>query len=126
VSTFRLTAIGRFPARPLSFSSGIPSTVSYDLAMSRVLPFRRRSKHQYVSLTLATLTAAVIGFVTTWALTGWQSRGVDADLNSSVQMTDRSAPSGPIELIDGDTVRFDGGVYRLVGFDTPERGDRSR
>jgi endonuclease YncB( thermonuclease family) len=29
-------------------------------------------------------------------------------------------------VIDGDTVRFDGGIYRLVGFDTPERGDRAR
>jgi endonuclease YncB( thermonuclease family) len=70
--------------------------------------------------------AAVIGFVTTWALIAWQSRGVDADLNSSGQMTDRSAPSGLFEVIDGDTVRFDGGVYRLLGFDTPERGDRAR
>jgi len=37
------------------------------------------------------------------------------------------SPSGQIiEVIDGDTVRFDGAVYRLVGFDTPERGDKAR
>src|SRR5258706_1394446 len=37
------------------------------------------------------------------------------------------SPSGQIiEVIDGDTVRFNGAVYRLVGFDTPERGDKSR
>jgi endonuclease YncB( thermonuclease family) len=41
-------------------------------------------------------------------------------------MTNRSPLSGLIDVIDGDTVRFDGGVYRLVGFDTPERGDRAR
>jgi endonuclease YncB( thermonuclease family) len=26
-------------------------------------------------------------------------------------------------VIDGDTVRFNGAAYRLMGFDTPERGD---
>ena len=34
--------------------------------------------------------------------------------------------SSPIDVIDGDTVRFQGATYRLVGFDTPERGDRAR
>ena len=33
---------------------------------------------------------------------------------------------GPIEGIDGDTVRMNGTVYRLAGFDTPERGDLAR
>ena len=33
---------------------------------------------------------------------------------------------GPIEVIDGDTVRMNGTVYRLAGFDTPERGDLAR
>src|SRR5258708_1302957 len=37
------------------------------------------------------------------------------------------SPSGQIiEVIDGDTVRLNGAVYRLVGFDTPERGDKAR
>lgn len=31
-----------------------------------------------------------------------------------------------IEVIDGDTVRFSGILYRLVGFDTPETGFHSR
>jgi endonuclease YncB( thermonuclease family) len=34
--------------------------------------------------------------------------------------------SGPIEVIDGDTVRLQGVIYRLAGFDTPERGDKAR
>jgi endonuclease YncB( thermonuclease family) len=29
-------------------------------------------------------------------------------------------------VIDGDTVRFNGAVYRLVGIDTPERGEKAR
>lgn len=35
--------------------------------------------------------------------------------------------SGPavITIVDGDTVSAGGIVYRLVGFDTPERGDRA-
>ena len=34
--------------------------------------------------------------------------------------------SGPIDVIDGDTVRFNGTAYRLAGIDTPERGNRAR
>jgi endonuclease YncB( thermonuclease family) len=45
----------------------------------------------------------------------WQSSGPD-----------RPVPPHPIEVIDGDTVRFNSAVYRLVGFDTPERGDKAR
>jgi len=29
-------------------------------------------------------------------------------------------------VIDGDTMRYCGEVYRLVGFDTPERADNAR
>jgi endonuclease YncB( thermonuclease family) len=31
-----------------------------------------------------------------------------------------------IHVIDGDTVRADGQIYRLVGFDTPESGERAQ
>jgi endonuclease YncB( thermonuclease family) len=34
--------------------------------------------------------------------------------------------AGPIHPIDGDTVFANGRVYRLVGFDTPESGDRAQ
>src|SRR5689334_5378577 len=39
----------------------------------------------------------------------------------------RPAPATfPIVVVDGDTVRHRGQVYRLVGFDTAERGDRAQ
>jgi endonuclease YncB( thermonuclease family) len=34
--------------------------------------------------------------------------------------------TGPIEVIDGDTIRLNGTAYRLIGFDTPERGDKAQ
>jgi endonuclease YncB( thermonuclease family) len=34
--------------------------------------------------------------------------------------------SHPIEIVDGDTIRSGGYVYRLVGFDTPETGRNAR
>jgi endonuclease YncB( thermonuclease family) len=33
---------------------------------------------------------------------------------------------GAIEVVDGDTIRAGGRTFRLVGFDTPEMGSRSR
>jgi hypothetical protein len=38
----------------------------------------------------------------------------------------QSSYSHPIEIIDGDTIRSAGYVYRLVGFDTPETGRNAR
>jgi hypothetical protein len=87
------------------------------MAMSPVIPFRRQSKRQCASLAFAALTVAVFGFAATWAFVTWQSGG--DDLN-------RSVPSDRIEVIDGDTVSFNGAAYRLVGIDTPERGDKAR
>src|SRR5262249_34623549 len=37
-----------------------------------------------------------------------------------------SSRAAPISVIDGDTVRANGRVYRLVGFDTPESGSLAR
>jgi endonuclease YncB( thermonuclease family) len=38
----------------------------------------------------------------------------------------QSSYSHPIEIVDGDTIRSGGYVYRLVGFDTPETGRNAR
>ena len=63
--------------------------------MSPVIPFRRRSKHQYAPLALAALITAVFGFAATWAFVTWQSSWVEADpsrgaADNSARMT---APS---------------------------------
>jgi endonuclease YncB( thermonuclease family) len=84
--------------------------------MSPAILFRRRPKRR--SLALAALVLPVFGFAVTWAFMMWQRGGPGP--------SHRSVPSPPIEVIDGDTVRFSGAVYRLVGFDTPERGDKAR
>ena len=84
--------------------------------MSPAILFRRRPKRR--SFALAALVLPVFGFAVTWAFMMWQRGGPGP--------SHRSVPSPPIEVIDGDTVRFNGAVYRLVGFDTPERGDKAR
>ena len=98
--------------------------------MSSVIPFRRRSKHQYTPLALAALIAVVFGFAATWAFVTWQSEGVDISRyvpwQSGGISISRYVPWHPIQVIDGDTVRFNGAVYRLVGIDTPERGNKAR
>jgi endonuclease YncB( thermonuclease family) len=33
---------------------------------------------------------------------------------------------GAVRVIDGDTIEARGAVFRLVGFDTPEMGNRAR
>jgi endonuclease YncB( thermonuclease family) len=81
--------------------------------MSPVIPFRRRSRYPRVPFALGALAAIALGGAAIAAWMIWQRSSV--------------SPSGQIiEVIDGDTVRFNGAVYRLVGFDTPERGDKAR
>ncbi len=90
------------------------------IAMSPVIPFRGRSS--VPSLLIGVIAIAVIGFAATFL--NWQSgpgtqTGADNSRGNTIQ-------SSPIDVVDGDTVRYNGAVYRLVGFDTPERGDKAR
>jgi endonuclease YncB( thermonuclease family) len=81
--------------------------------MSPVIPFRRQSRYPRVPFALGVLAAIALGAAAIAAWMIWQRSSV--------------SPSGQIiEVIDGDTVRLNGAVYRLVGFDTPERGDKAR
>ena len=75
-------------------------------------------------IALGAVAAVVFTFATIIIFMDWQGRptaqiSVENSRGDTIQ-------SGPIEVIDGDTVRFSGAVYRLVGFDTPERGDKAR
>jgi len=73
--------------------------------MSPVIPFRRRSRYPRVPFALGVLAAIALGAAVIAAWMIWQRSSV--------------SPSGQIiEVIDA--------VYRLVGFDTPERGDKAR
>ena len=103
-------------ALPLRFGLGYKGT------MGPVIPFRRRS---ILPITLGAITAAVLAFGATTAFLHW--KGGTAFQHSDVKSL-RPDPvlTGPIEVIDGDTVRLNGTAYRLIGFDTPERGDKAQ
>ena len=103
-------------ALPLRFGLG------YKCTMGPVIPFRRRS---ILPITLGAITAAVLAFAATMAFLHW--KGGTAFQHSDVKSL-RPDPvlTGPIEVIDGDTVRLNGTAYRLIGFDTPERGDKAQ
>jgi endonuclease YncB( thermonuclease family) len=90
--------------------------------MGPVLPFRRRSS---LPIVLGAIAAAVFAFATTTAFLNWRSGpGHQAANVEIIRPTPKIA--GPIEVIDGDTVRMNSTVYRLTGFDTPERGDKAQ
>jgi len=93
--------------------------------MSPVIPFRRRSSLPSLLIALGAVAASVLAFAATTAFLNWQSQ--HEAQQTSVEIL-RPAPnqSVQIEVIDGDTVRFNGATYRLVGIDTPERGDKAR
>jgi endonuclease YncB( thermonuclease family) len=84
--------------------------------MAPVIPFRRRSR---LLIVLWAIIAAVVAFAATMTFLSWHSRP-DANKPTNVEIIRPEVrQSGPIEVIDGDTVRFQGMVYRLSGFDTP-------
>jgi endonuclease YncB( thermonuclease family) len=77
-------------------------------------------------IVLGAVAAAVIGFAATMAFLNWQSTPRVVVLRPDPRPNPTPTQSGQIDVIDGDTVRFNGVPYRLVGIDTPERGDKAR
>jgi endonuclease YncB( thermonuclease family) len=85
-------------------------------------PPRPRSSHWQVWL-----AGLVVGFVLT--LLVWLSLGPQRAPLPEVTPLGGSTSADvmtSISVVDGDTVRSGGRTYRLVGFDTPERGDLAR
>jgi hypothetical protein len=95
----------------------------FDFAMSPVIPFRRRSS---VPIAIWAVAAAGLAFAGTTILLDWWPSNPVVRQSEVVILRPEPRQSGPIEVIDGDTVRLQGVEYRLVGFDTPERGDKAR
>jgi|SRR5215212_6303229 len=111
--------------------------------MSPVIPFRPRST---VPIAVWAIAAAVLALIATTVFMTWQSKKTVTlivpdrtnsesrpSLPSNVKVIvpektirPKTGEPGRIEVIDGDTVLAQGVTYRLVGFDTPERGDKAR
>jgi hypothetical protein len=84
------------PSRPRRMQRGIAARLSVGGQLVRLV----------TTLIVIALMAAVIG---------WKD-----GVNTQAFLT------GGISVIDGDTIRSGGHVYRLVGFDTPEVGSNAR
>jgi endonuclease YncB( thermonuclease family) len=87
--------------------------------MGEIIKFRRRKTRNAPRGWLGVLAALAVGIALglyLWPL----------DLRLPLLSLSPQTPSDvmtDISVIDGDTVRSGGHTYRLVGFDTPERGD---
>jgi hypothetical protein len=82
-----------------------------------VIPLRRRSDLLSPGFILAAVALAVVAFAVTFGYINLRDDGpADQALPfpSAIQR---------ILAIDGDTVRYQNRLYRLVGFDTPEEGE---
>jgi endonuclease YncB( thermonuclease family) len=89
--------------------------------MGPIIPFRRRSN---VPIALGAIAVAALAFAATTIFLNWE--GWPRLQNTGVEIVrPTSSQSGQIDVIDGDTVRFQGLTYRLTGFDTPERGGKA-
>lgn len=85
---------------------------------SRAWPYRRTRAFGLIRYRVTKFTL-LLGLIAVLLAALLSQRLVDG--NASVLTA-----AGPISVIDGDTVRADRQVYRLVGFDTPESGALAR
>ncbi|UPK33129.1 thermonuclease family protein [Bradyrhizobium sp. 186] len=81
-----------------------------------VIPFRRRRTFLSWPTILGALAAVAFAAVCAFL--------VSQSAPHATSPYERASQA--IQVIDGDTVRLDGNTYRLVGFNTPEKGDLAR
>jgi endonuclease YncB( thermonuclease family) len=86
-----------------------------------VIPFRRRPEKKPPALWPVWLIVAAIAPVMAYFYMTRSGPQVAHAPDPS-----RPVATGEIVAVDGDTVRHHGQLYRLVGFDTPEKGDLAR
>lgn len=82
-----------------------------------------------MTFTTVVVSALVVAVVTAMALVNWKTAPIVRDAavrqNDAAILRPELRLSGQIDVIDGDTIRHQREAYRLVGFDTPVRGDWS-
>jgi hypothetical protein len=102
------SAIALWPMSLCRMSANV--RVGYKCTMVPVIPFRRRS---VLPITLGAINTAVLAFAATMAFQHW--KGGAAFQHSDVKIL-RPDPglTGPIKVIDGDTVRLNGTAYLIV------------
>jgi endonuclease YncB( thermonuclease family) len=111
----RLVGLQRLDSIPLR---GFPcyGTVQKGPALFQRSAFMRNALKPRTTIVIASFLAILVAVVAVQRFADPGALGVNT--------TGQANQSG-ISVIDGDTVRLGGITYRLVGFDTPERGDRA-
>ena len=97
--------------------------------------WRRHRRREWLKNALAFgVVAGAVGAVAAWdkfgdAIKGWVWRSTvthRAAVEGRPTLSGTAISASHVQVIDGDTIRIDGRTYRLVGFDTPERGRGAR
>ena len=89
--------------------------------MAEILPFQQKRRSAApLPLSMPWVVAGALMVAATavyWLQPYW----------SDIRATDHTQiPLVNIEVVDGDTIRAGGNIFRLVGFDTPEKGSLAK
>src|SRR5260370_29896206 len=91
--------------------------------MAPVIPFRRRSFFPSLLIALGAVALAIIGFAVVTAFLNFQSSRSGGVEQTKVEILPPTPnQSAQIDVIDGDTVRFNRPLYPLAAFDTTKLG----